>query len=69
VLECLHEERFQDCSPVQVYAALLHSSRKAPPSAGNTAATTVRVYGCPHMAWRGWENHQPDNLRVIDGAW
>jgi putative transposase len=23
VLTCLHEERFQDCSPAQVYAALL----------------------------------------------
>jgi putative transposase len=23
VLACLHEERFQDCSPAQVYASLL----------------------------------------------
>ena len=27
VLACLHEERFQDCSPAQVYAALLDEGR------------------------------------------
>jgi putative transposase len=27
VLACLHEERFQDCSPAQVYAALLDQGR------------------------------------------
>jgi putative transposase len=27
VLECLHDERFQDCSPAQVYAALLDEGR------------------------------------------
>jgi len=27
VLECLHQERFQDCSPAQVYAALLDEGR------------------------------------------
>ena len=27
VLTCLHEERFQDCSPAQVYAALLDEGR------------------------------------------
>jgi putative transposase len=27
VLECLHAERFQDCSPAQVYAALLDEGR------------------------------------------
>jgi DDE family transposase/integrase-like protein len=27
VLACLHEERFQDCSPTQVYAALLDEGR------------------------------------------
>ena len=27
VLGCLHEERFQDCSPAQVYAALLDEGR------------------------------------------
>jgi putative transposase len=27
VLTCLHEDRFQDCSPAQVYAALLDEGR------------------------------------------
>jgi putative transposase len=27
VLACLYEERFQDCSPAQVYAALLDEGR------------------------------------------
>ena len=27
VLSCLHEDRFQDCSPAQVYAALLDEGR------------------------------------------
>jgi hypothetical protein len=27
VLACLHEERFQDCSPAQVYASLLDDGR------------------------------------------
>jgi len=27
VLSCLHEERFQDCSPAQIYAALLDEGR------------------------------------------
>ena len=27
VLACLHEERFQDCSPAQIYAALLDEGR------------------------------------------
>ena len=27
VLACLHKERFQDCSPAQVYAALLDEGR------------------------------------------
>jgi len=27
ILECLHSERFQDCSPAQVYAALLDEGR------------------------------------------
>ena len=27
VLACLHEDRFQDCSPAQVYAALLDEGR------------------------------------------
>ena len=36
VLACLHEERFQDCSPAQVYAALLDEGRLGLDWSGST---------------------------------
>ncbi len=41
VLSCLHEDRFQDCSPAQVYAALLDDAN---------ARRTAGVYRATRLA-------------------